>query len=195
VEQGLWLPEGCSGQRHLQIGTPTMRPLSSHLCFAVAIAVTLSGCSVTQIPEGPSPGVRVPDSASGHPVIRYDTAVVIDKRLQSWEDREHKLGLLGKVLKPSVEARKFSRISVEKTECTRTETGTLQVRAMLRNRTDSTIQVEGRALFFNSQKSLVEGPSPWRRVFLPPQSLGQYHEFSAADSGIEHYYIELREGR
>ena len=84
---------------------------------------------------------------------------------------------------------------MESTNGRRTPTGTIEVWAVLRNRTDSPLQIEGRAQFFDADRAPAEGPTAWQRVFLPPNGVATYKEASTKVLQIAHYYIEIREGR
>lgn len=87
------------------------------------------------------------------------------------------------------------KVTVEQTESSRTDTGTMEVLTILRNHTNFPLQIEGRTQFFDSNKSPVEGMSPWQRVQLPPKSIGTYKTVSNKREEVEFFYIEIREGR
>lgn len=115
--------------------------------------------------EGARPGVRVKDPNVG---IHYNSVGILDKSL---------------------------KIAVESSNSKRSPTGTLKVWAVLRNRTDKPMQVEGRTQFFDGDKVPVEDPTAWKRIFLSPQSIGTYSEYSTNVKEVGYYYIEIREGR
>ena len=140
------------------------------LAAAAAVALLLAGCARIEVDEGPGPGVRVRDNRAPYAKPRMDAVAVLDRTLRN-------------------------KIAVEQTNTRRSPTGTLEVWALLRNRTDYPLQVEGRAQFFDLDRVPVEGPSAWQRLALPGNSVATYREFSALTSGIGHYYIELREAR
>ena len=159
------------------------------ICIATLGGMT-SGCSTVDIREGAAPGVRVPERG-----IRLNTVVILDESLQKWD---------GKVFDPpwskifrfsSEEKRKYGKIAVEATNSRRTETGTLEAWATLRNRTSFPLQIEARTHFFDKTRAPLEGPTAWQRVHLAPKSVASYKERSTRVEGIGYYYIEVREGR
>ena len=159
----------------------------------VCMGVFLSGCSTIDVPEGPSRGVRVRHSRAPQAGIQLNSVVIIDKSLQDWR---------GKVFDPPEmeyiwpqEKHKRSRLAVESTNARRTATGTLEVFAVLRNRTDRPMQLEGRAHFFDKDEVPCEKPSAWQRMYLPPQSVAMYKERSTNIYDVAYYYVEIREGR
>jgi len=159
---------------------------------ACLLGMTVWGCSLN-VPEGPAPGVRVRDPRAPQAGIRYNTVAIIDKSLENWD---------GRVFDPSFieylwpqQPHKRSKIAVESTNSRRTPTGTLEAWAILRNRTDYALQIEGRIHFFDADRVPVEPPTAWQRVYLPPQSVDTYKECSTKSSEVTYYYIEIREGR
>lgn len=140
------------------------------LCIAVT-GISLTACAVH---EGPSPGVRVDDARAPHATVQYDRVVILDDSLQS---------------------RRGGKIAVESQGARRTATGTLEVYAVFRNRTDYPLQIEGRVQFFDQDKVPVEGPSAWQRVYLQPNAVQAYREASTRVHDVAHYYVEIREGR
>lgn len=87
------------------------------------------------------------------------------------------------------------KVTVEQNESRRTPTGTMEVTAILRNHTNFPLQIEGRVQFFDRRRSPVEDMSAWRRVQLPPKSIGVYKTVSTKRDEVEFFYIEIREGR
>lgn len=87
------------------------------------------------------------------------------------------------------------KIAVEATNSRRTPTQTLEVWAQLRNRTDYSLQIECRVLWFDREEAPVDNPSSWQRIYLDPNSIGIYREFSTDIDQVAFYYIEIREGR
>lgn len=156
------------------------------MVFLLCSALIFSGCSLKGM-EGPSQGVKVEES---HEVngLKMNSVAILDRSLQRsyvYENdvtgiREH--GTIGK-------------IAVESTGSRRTATGTLETWALLRNRTNHTLQVEGKVQFFDKDKAPIEGPSLWQRLVLSPNSTVSYKESSLGVEGIAYYYIEVREGR
>ena len=87
------------------------------------------------------------------------------------------------------------RVTVESTQARRTPSGHLEVWAMLRNQTNQAVQVEGRVQFFDRKRAPVEGPTAWKRIFLPPHGLQAYYGYSTGTKGAQLYYVEIREAR
>ena len=96
------------------------------------------------------------------------------------------LGLLNDILK--------KKVAVEKIDSRRTPAQTVEVWAQLRNRTDYTLQVEGRVQFFDAKETPIEGPTGWTRIILPPNGINTYRGYSTKIKDIAYYYIEIREG-
>ena len=161
---------------------------------ALCTLVLVGGCT-TDVREGAAPGVRVQDSSAPQAGIRYNTVVIVDKSLQNWDGKVFDPPWLEAISSGPKEENKRSKIAVESTNSRRTATGTLEVWAILRNRTDFPLQIEGRTQFFDAAKAPAEGPTAWKRVSLPPQSVATYKEYSTNVEGISYYYIEVREGR
>ncbi len=177
-------PDGCAAARAC---VSKKRRFGVHLeraaIIAAVIAVAaLSGCSRTAVyvPEGPGPGVKVESELAPYATVRMNTVNILDKSLEDWQGGEK--GKKGK-------------IAVESTNARRTPSGTVEVWTVLRNRTDFPLQIEGRTQFFDRDQAPVEGPSAWKRVFLPPNSVATYKETSTKVMEIGYYYIEIREGR
>ena len=158
-------------------------------------ALLLVGCSTIEVKEGPAPGVHVDDSRMPQAGIRYNTAVIIDKSLENWDGRVFDPEWSGMFRKGSMERRRRSKIAVESTDSRRTATETLEVWAVLRNRTDYPLQLECRTQFFDASKVISDGPTAWQRIYLSPQSQETYREFSTKTKEVNYYYIEIREGR
>lgn len=136
------------------------------------LGVVACGCR-TLVREGPPTGVKVEDSGAPQATIQYNTVVILDKSLQD----------------------KKAKLAVETTNSRRKPNGTIEVWAVFRNRTDFPLQIEARTQFFDAEKAPSEGPTAWQRVFLPPQGVQTYKEYSTKVSEISYYYIEVREGR
>ena len=152
----------------------------SGIITCAVLLILFAGCTKVDVREGPAPGVRVDDVRASQAGIKYNSVAIVDKSLQQWygKDKEKK-----------------SKIAIESTDSRRTPTGTLEAWAVIRNRTDFPLQIEGRVQFFDESKAPVEGPTAWQRVFLPPQSVATYKESSTNVYDIGYYYIEIREGR
>ena len=87
------------------------------------------------------------------------------------------------------------KVKAQVTNARRTPTDTVEVWAVLKNLTNQPISVEGRTQFFDKDEAPVEGPTAWKRLFIPPNSMVTYREFSTRVQDVEYYYIEVREGR
>lgn len=142
--------------------------------FLFGAVMSIAGCTTVDVNEGARPGIRVDDDRAPDARLNLDTVVILDKSLQD---------------------RKAGKIAIESSGARRTATGTLEVYAVIRNRTDHPLQIEARTQFFDDLKVPAEGPTSWQRVYLDPQSVGAYRELSGRVDGIAHYYVEIREGR
>lgn len=159
-------------------------------CWTVLLLCTVifAGCATTIIGEGPAPGMRVESPNPYSAGIRMNSVSILDKDLQKWYVFEN-------TITGSVERGKKGKIAVESTGSRRTPTGTVEAWAVLRNRTDFDLQVQGRVQFFDKTKAPVEGPTAWQRVFLPANSVSHFKELSINVMDVAYYYIEIREGR
>lgn len=164
-----------------------MKILATAAGLVLAFVFTLSGCTTHDIKEGPAPGVRVEGAEFAR--LRMNSVAILDRDLQNWYVYEMPIG------KKLVEHGKAGKIAVERTDSRRTATGTLETYALLRNRTNHDLQIEGRVQFFDQSEAPVEGPTTWQRLMLPANSVATYKEFSTLVDGINYYYIEIREGR
>jgi len=142
--------------------------------------VCLSGCNQPPLREGASVGVNVNDPMAPYASPRMNSVGILDKSLADWQGRD---------------GRRRSKVAVEASDSKRTQMGTLQVWATIRNRTDYPLQIEGRTHFYGPDQDPIEGPTAWKRFHLPANSVGHYKELSTRIEGIEFYYIEIREGR
>lgn len=148
-------------------------------CWAF-VFITLTACAPTPIMEGAAPGIKIDSQLAPNATMHLNSVAILDKSLQYW-DKD------GKGWR--------SKVAVEATSSRRTATGTLEAWATIRNRTDFPLQLEGRVSFFDASQAPVEGPSQWKRVMLPPNSVASYKEFSMMSNLPMYYYIEVREGR
>jgi uncharacterized protein DUF1425 len=149
--------------------------------FVVAL---LSGC-IQAVKEGASPGIHVDDEMVK---IRMNSVVILDRELQVTYVNESSLT-------GTKEYGHASKISVESSGARRTATGTAEVWAILRNRTNYPQQVECNVQFFDRSGAPVEGPTAWQRLVLSPNSVSSYKEFSTNTIEGVNYYIQVREGR
>lgn len=143
---------------------------------ALGGALLLSACPSNgqkPIDEGPQPGVRVDDARAPNAGLRLDTVAILDKSLQNATG---------------------GKLAVESTGARRSPTNTVEAYAVIRNRTDFPLQIEGRVQFFDAVGVPIEGPTMWQRVMLDPQGISAYKELSTR-TDVGHYYIEIREGR
>ncbi len=141
--------------------------------IGLAATAVMLVASCATVDEGPQPGLRVNDANAPYATVQYDRVVIVDKSLQS---------------------SRGGKIAIENQGARRTPSGTVEVFATIRNRTDYPLQIEGRVQFFDADKVPVEGPSAWQRVYLGPNSIDAWRE-SSARTDIAHYYVEIREGR
>lgn len=172
-----------------------MKATIKTLFFLVFIFGVAGGCTVIEKREGAAPGIQVRDSRLPYARIRMNTVNIIDKSLQNWGGDETSPSPEFITGKDPAEANKQAKIAIENTNSRRTPTGTLEVMVVVRNRTDFPLQIEGRTQFFDENEFPSDGPTAWRRIFLPPNGVGSYREFSSKARGINYYYVELRAGR
>jgi len=86
-----------------------------------------------------------------------------------------------------------NKIQVQAITQRRTPTGTSTIFARLVNCTDYPQQVQVRSHFLDASQVPTEPPSVWRRVFLQPKSIGDYHETATRPAAPGHFLIEVRE--
>ena len=153
------------------------------------------GCTTTYVSEGPAPGVRVRDPRAPGAQLRMNTVNIIDKSLQNWDGKVYDPPWSSIFQSGPKERHKRSKIAVESTNSKRTPTGTLEVWALLRNRTDYPLQIEGRTQFFDADKNPLEGPTAWKRVDLAPNSTATFRDYSTKTDAVAYYYVEIREDR
>lgn len=90
--------------------------------------------------------MRVENPEMPDNMVKMNLSAIIDEILQDWKNPR--------------------KISVESTNAKRTQTGTLEEWGVLSNSADSTLQVEGRAQFFDRDEAPVEGPATWQQKRL-----------------------------
>lgn len=158
---------------------------------SVLLMLALSGgCSSVENDEGAGPGVRVRDPRAPNAQNRLNSVVILDDSLERWEtDKGFFSWLFGD------DGVKRGKIAVEGTGARRTPTRSLEVWAQLRNRTDFPLQIEARTQFFDRDEAPIEGPSAWKRIYLPANSTAPYREVSLGVDNREFYIVEIREGR
>ncbi|MEO3879435.1 hypothetical protein [Rheinheimera fenheensis] len=91
-------------------------------------------------------------------------------------------------------ARTTVKVEVESSGIRQTPTGNTEVWAVLRNRTDYDLQVEGMTSFYDAGSAPLDDRSSWKRVYLPANSTALYKEVSV-DQQAKYFVVELREGR
>lgn len=86
-----------------------------------------------------------------------------------------------------------SVLSVEFLGSQRTQVGTLEVSAYLRNRSSTPAQIEARTLFLGSGGMPIDDESAWQRLYLDANGTATYKEMSLKTQQVQHYRIEIRE--
>ena len=146
------------------------------LLSIATVAVLGSGCSQQSIiTEGAAPAVRVDDPIAPYARPQMNMVVILDPELQAVDGP--------------------GKIAVESTGSRRTLSGTLEVWALIRNRTNYPLQIEGRTNFFDAQQAPSDMSTAWKRIYLPPLSVTTYKAQSLQVYDISYYMVELREGR
>ncbi len=85
-------------------------------------------------------------------------------------------------------------IQVMKHDTRKTPTGTLEVWAALRNKTEDAVHIEARAQFFDRDHIPSEPPTAWERLVLPPKGILTFRGFSLGDDAMW-YQVEVRHAR
>lgn len=145
--------------------------------FVLFLPQAVMGASIGH--EGATPGIAIHDQKSPNSTMHLDSINILDKSLQHIGSRRDQY---------------IGKISVERSGLRRSETGNIEVVAVIRNRTDYPLQIEGRVQFLDQNGLPIEKPSAWQRVYLSPQGVSAYREFSTTPDA-KHYYVEIREGR
>lgn len=91
-------------------------------------------------------------------------------------------------------ADKVIRLSVEKHGVSRTDTGTSEVWAILRNHTDYPYMVEARTTFYNQDGMPMDANPVWKRVSVPANALATYKEKSITTEQLQ-YRVEVRQAK
>jgi hypothetical protein len=86
------------------------------------------------------------------------------------------------------------KVTIESSGVRNTATGTTEVWAMLRNRTDYDMQVEGMTSFYAEGGMPLDDRSSWKRVYIPANGTALYKESSVSNQA-QHFMVEFREGR
>jgi hypothetical protein len=90
--------------------------------------------------------------------------------------------------------RKIVKVTTERQGSKKSPTGTLRAWAVLKNRTDHDLQVEGRIIFLDNTLLPLDDTTAWKRMYIPANGIGTYRD-SSMSFDASHYIIELREGR
>ena len=147
--------------------------MNARFRFAIVMLAALilaAACAEYDVREGSFAPVRVRDENLPGTQVRWNNVSLLDRSIK------HK-------------------IFVEATNSRRTPTGTLEVWALFRNRTEYPLQLEARASFYDANKAPLEGPTAWQRIYLPANATGNYSEIFSTVIDIGYYNIEVREGR
>ena len=140
------------------------------LCCLSILMIAGVGCREYDVREGSFAPVRVRDNNLPATQIRWNNVSLLDPSIQN-------------------------KVFVEATNSRRTATGTLEVWALFRNRTDYPLQLECRASFYDAGYAPVEGPTAWQRIYLPPNAVGNFKNLFSTVIDVGYYNIEVREGR
>ncbi|MGF2686798.1 YcfL family protein [Marinobacter sp. DUT-3] len=112
--------------------------------------------------------------------VEYNTVVFTDYDLsRTWHE-----GIMG--------SGQTYRLSVENHGRRRTETGTTEVFAVLRNHTDYDYRIEARTQFFDQDGVPVDAKPTWQRSTIPANSVSAYKTLSTSTQPLK-YRVEVRE--
>ncbi|MFL1464550.1 YcfL family protein [Marinobacter sp. HN1S83] len=112
--------------------------------------------------------------------VEYNTVVFTDYDLsRTWNE-----GIMG--------SGQTYRLSVENHGRRRTETGTTEVFAVLRNHTDYDYRIEARTQFFDQDGVPVDAKPTWQRSTIPANSVSAYKTLSTSTQPLK-YRVEVRE--
>ncbi len=162
--------------------------MSSNSCLyttvGVALAALLSSCSTPappgrvvlcdakalergRLPTGPALSAQIPESFTPIPL---DQVTFVDADMTRW-------------------------LMVQSVSAGRSPTQTVEVMTRVVNCSNDPVQIEGRTHFLDIGQRPTEQVSAWRRVMIPPRSIGVYQETSVKTAEVSNYLIELRNGR
>jgi len=142
--------------------------------IAITAATTLLVAGCTSMPSSSTKleGRTAP--------LEYNTVVFTDYDLsRRWSD-----GIMG--------SGETYRLSVENHGRRRTETGTTEVYAVLRNHTDFDYRIEARTQFFDQDGVPVDAKPTWQRSTIPANSVSAYKTLSTSTQPLK-YRVEVRE--
>ncbi|MGB1949956.1 MAG: YcfL family protein [Marinobacter sp.] len=142
--------------------------------IAITAATTLLVAGCTSLP---SDSTRLEGRTAP---VEYNTVVFTDYDLsRTWTQ-----GILG--------SGQTYRLSVENHGRRRTETGTTEVYAVLRNHTDFDYRIEARTQFFDQDGVPVDARPVWQRSTIPANSVSAYKTLSTGTQPLQ-YRVEVRE--
>lgn len=156
--------------------------MNRYSLFTLSAIVLLSGCGST------SNSVY----SDEHPVQRTQQL-----QMNSFSFIDHSLNrtYITKSLFGTIENTDTTvKITIESSGVRNTPSGTIEVWAMLRNRTDYDLQVEGMASFYDNGQAPLDDRSAWKRVYIPANGTALYKESSISNLA-QHFMVEFREGR
>lgn len=88
--------------------------------------------------------------------------------------------------------RKTVKISLEQFGDRLSPTGTKEVFAIFKNRTDYDLVMEIRTSFFGAGNFPLDDVTAWRQVFMPANAIGNYRDISISQN-VASYIIEVRQ--
>lgn len=136
------------------------------IALGIIILALIPGCRQTVGREGTHTPALVPGAGTN---VRYNGVALLDNSIKK-------------------------KIAVQAADRKQSATGTSTVQVQVRNRTDFVLQIESRVQFFDKGKKLIDGPSAWQRTILTPNAITVFREHSTRGD-VEHFYVEIREGR
>lgn len=143
------------------------------LALTAAAGLLVAGCTTSM----PSDSTKLTERTAP---LAYNTVVFTDYDLsRTWEE-----GIRG--------SGETYRLSVENHGRRRTETGTTEVYAVLRNHTDYDYQIEARTQFFDQDGVPVDAKPTWQRSTIPANSISAYKTLSTGTQPLQ-YRVEVRE--
>ncbi len=142
--------------------------------IAITAASTLLVAGCTSMPSSST------SLAERTAPLEYNTVVFTDYDLsRTWSE-----GIMG--------SGQTYRLSVENHGRRRTETGTTEVFAVLRNHTDYDYRIEARTQFFDENGVPVDASPTWQRSTIPANSVNAYKTLSTGTQPLQ-YRVEVRE--
>lgn len=142
--------------------------------IAITAASTLLVAGCTSMPSGST------QLAERTAPLEYNTVVFTDYDLsRTWNE-----GIMG--------SGQSYRLSVENHGRRRTETGTTEVFAVLRNHTDYDYRIEARTQFFDEDGVPLDAKPTWQRSTIPANSVSAYKTLSTSTQPLQ-YRVEVRE--